>query len=108
MNLGRGVWFDRMYDVNSFKRDMLVVIAGMDDPMGTELTAELQEYYAEEITVGRVYPQLDEMAEKGLIKKMDKNGRGNKYRLTRRGVRDLQGHREWENQYLAPIDELST
>ena len=108
MTLGRGVWFDRMYDVNSFKRDMLVVIAGMDDPMGTELTAELQEYYAEEITVGRVYPQLDEMAEKGLIKKMDKNGRGNKYRLTRRGVRDLQGHREWENQYLAPIDELST
>ncbi|WP_080510006.1 helix-turn-helix transcriptional regulator [Haloarcula sp. K1] len=68
MTLGRGVWFDRMYDVNSFKRDMLVVIAGMDDPMGTELTAELQEYYAEEITVGRVYPQLDEMAEKGLIK----------------------------------------
>ncbi|GAA5434892.1 hypothetical protein Hjap01_04384 [Haloarcula japonica] len=96
-----------MYDVNSFKRDMLVVIAGMDNPKGTELTAELQEHYPEEITAGRVYPQLDDLVEKGLIKKMDKNGRGNEYRLTRRGVRDLQGHREWENQYLAPIDELS-
>ena len=96
-----------MYDLSSFKRDMLVVIAGLDGPMGTELTAELQQDYAEEITVGRVYPQLDVLAEKGLIKKMDKGGR-NEYRLTGRGVRELQARREWENQYLAPIDELST
>jgi len=96
-----------MHDLNSFKRDMLVVIAGMDNPKGTELTAELQEHYPEEITAGRVYPQLDDLVEKGLVKKGKKNGRANEYRLTGRGVRDLKGHREWENQYLAPIDELS-
>ncbi|EMA25193.1 MULTISPECIES: PadR family transcriptional regulator [Haloarcula] len=102
-----GTWLDRMYDVNSFKRDMMVVLAGMDSPMGTELTAELQEYYSEEITVGRVYPQLDDLVAKGLIKKKAKNGRENKYQLTKRGVRELQAHREWEDKYLAPISELS-
>ncbi|RLM88449.1 PadR family transcriptional regulator [Haloarcula sp. Atlit-7R] len=96
-----------MHDLNSFKRDMLVVIAGMDNPKGTELTAELQEHYPEEITAGRVYPQLDDLVEKGLVENGEKNGRANEYRLTGRGVRDLLGHRKWENQYLAPIDELS-
>ena len=96
-----------MYDVNSFKRDMMVVIAGMDSPSGKELIAELQEYYSEEITVGRVYPQLDELVEKKLITKQDRNGRANEYQLTKRGVRDIQAHREWQDKYLAPIDELS-
>jgi len=66
------------------------------------------EYYDTEVTAGRIYPQLDAMIEKGLIRKEDKNGLANEYYLTKRGVRDLQAHREWENQYLAPIDELST
>ena len=97
-----------MNDLNNTERDMLTVIAGLDAPMGTEITAELEEYYDTEVTAGRIYPQLDAMIEKGLIRKEDKNGLANEYHLTKRGVRDLQAHREWENQYLAPIDELST
>ncbi|EMA25646.1 helix-turn-helix transcriptional regulator [Haloarcula argentinensis] len=97
-----------MNDLNNTERDMLTVIAGLDAPMGTEITAELEEYYDTEVTAGRIYPQLDAMIEKGLIRKEDKNGLANEYYLTKRRVRDLQAHREWENQYLAPIDELST
>lgn len=95
-----------MHDLSSFKRDLLVVVAGLDGPEGTEIIIELEQYYPEEITAGRVYPQLTDLVEKGLINKQDQ-GRSNKYWLTDRGVRELQYRREWENTYLAPIDELS-
>lgn len=95
-----------MHDISSFKRDLLVVVAGMDGPEGTEIRRELEEYYPEEITAGRVYPQLTELADKGLINKQIQ-GRANKYWLTERGVKELQQRREWEETYLAPIEELS-
>ena len=96
-----------MHYLNAFQRDMLVVIAGLDDPKGTEITSELEDYYPEEITAGRVYPQLTAMAEKGLIKKGEANSKTNFYRLRKRGVRELKERRNWEARYLDPIDELS-
>ena len=95
-----------MHDISSFQRDLLVVVAGMDGPEGTEIHRELEEYYPEEITAGRVYPQLTELAEKGLINKQSQ-GRANKYWLTDRGVKELQQRRKWEETYLAPIEDLS-
>ena len=95
-----------MYDLNSFQRDMLVIVGGMEGPDGTDIRRELEEYYPEEITAGRVYPQLTELADKGLINKQSR-GRENKYWLTERGVAELQHRREWEETYLGPVDQLS-
>jgi len=95
-----------MHDLNSIQRDLLVLIAGMDGPVGLEIIRELEEYYPEEITTGRVYPQLTDLADKGLINKQSQ-GQANKYWLTERGVAELQQRRQWEETYLAPIDELS-
>jgi len=97
-----------MHDLNSFQRDLLVVVAGLDDPIGKDIREELESYYPETVTAGRVYPQLTDLVEKQLITKEELDGRTNIYQISRRGIRELQDRREWVNAYLSPLDELST
>jgi len=96
-----------MHDLSSFQRDLLVVVAGLDNPIGKDIHEELEAYYPERVTAGRVYPQLTELVEKQLITKEELDGRTNIYQISRRGIRELQDRREWVNSYIAPFDELS-
>jgi len=89
-----------MYDLTGFQRDLLVVIAGLDDPHGLAIKEELEEYYESEVNHGRLYPNLDEIVEKGLIEKGQKDRRTNVYHLTQRGERELDARQEWEQQYV--------
>ena len=89
-----------MFDLTGFQRDIMYLVAGLDDPHGLAIKDELETYYESEIHHGRLYPNLDELVKKGLIKKGKKDRRTNVYRLTDRGLRELQDRREWENQYL--------
>ena len=89
-----------MFDLTGFQRDIMYLVAGLDDPHGLAVKDELETYYESEIHHGRLYPNLDELVKKGLIKKGKKDRRTNVYRLTDRGLRELQDRREWENQYL--------
>jgi PadR family transcriptional regulator PadR len=90
-----------MYDLTGFQRDLLYVVAGLDDPHGLAIKDELEEYYETEIQHGRLYPNLDTLAEKGLIEKGEKDRRTNYYAVTRRGKREITARNEWEQQYLA-------
>ena len=49
---------------------------------------------------GRLYPNLDELVEKGLVEKGQKDRRTNVYHLTQRGDRELSARQEWESQYV--------
>lgn len=88
-----------MYDLTGFQRDLLYVIGGMDDPHGLAIKTELEDYYEEEINHGRLYPNLDAIVDKGLVKKGKLDDRTNYYALTDRGVRELTARREWEERY---------
>lgn len=89
-----------MHDLTGFQRDLLYVIAGLDEPHGLAIKAELDTYYEAEIHHGRLYPNLDSLVEKGLVEKGKHDDRTNSYTLTRRGRRELKARREWEQQYL--------
>ncbi|MFB6137028.1 MAG: PadR family transcriptional regulator [Halobacteriaceae archaeon] len=89
-----------MHDLTGFQRDLLYVIAGLEEPHGLALKAELETYYEDEIHHGRLYPNLDALVDKGLVRKGEKDQRTNVYSLTERGRRDLEARREWENQYV--------
>jgi PadR family transcriptional regulator PadR len=89
-----------VYDLTGFQRDLLYVIAGYDEPHGLAIKDALEEYYEGEIHHGRLYPNLDTLVEKGLVEKGKKDRRTNVYRVTKRGRRELQARREWENRYL--------
>jgi PadR family transcriptional regulator PadR len=90
-----------MHDLTGFQRDLLVVIAGLDDPHGLAIKEELEEYYESDVNHGRLYPNLDELVEKGLVEKGEKDRRTNVYHLTRRGDRELDARQDWEEQYVS-------
>jgi len=92
-----------MYDLTAFQRDLLYVVAGLDEPHGLAIKEELEIHYEKEIHHGRLYPNLDTVVEKGLIDKGQLDRRTNVYSLTRRGQREIEAHREWEDQYVADL-----
>ena len=89
-----------MYDLTGFQRDLLYVIAGLEEPHGLAIKDELEDYYEAEIHHGRLYPNLDETVDKGLVEKGTKDRRTNVYSITPRGRRELEARREWEDQYV--------
>jgi len=89
--------------LTGFQRDLLYVIAGLEDPHGLAIKQELEEYYESEIHHGRLYPNLDTLVEKGFVEKGELDQRTNFYTLTRRGRRELDARRDWENQYVEPV-----
>ena len=89
-----------MYDLTGFQRDALYVIAGNDQPKGVEIKDELDGYYDGDVNHGRLYPNLDELVSKGLIDKGQKDDRTNEYSLTKRGQRELDARRDWENKFV--------
>jgi DNA-binding PadR family transcriptional regulator len=90
-----------MHDLTGFQRDLLVVIAGLDEPHGLAVKEELEDYYESEVNHGRLYPNLDELVTKGLVEKGQKDRRTNVYHLTQRGRRELDARQEWESKYVS-------
>jgi PadR family transcriptional regulator PadR len=89
-----------MYDLTGFQRDLLYAIGGLGEPHGLAIKEELEEYYEKEVHHGRLYPNLDTLVDKGLVEKGTVDRRTNSYSLTRRGKRELNARREWEDAYL--------
>ena len=90
-----------MHDLTGFQRDLLYVIADQDEPHGLAIKEELEQYYEKDVHHGRLYPNLDTLVDKGLLEKGQLDRRTNSYTLTRRGRRELQDRREWEDQYAS-------
>ena len=89
-----------MFELTGFKRDILTIADGLDDPNGLEIKAELEDYYEGEINHGRLYPNLDDLVDRGLLEKGKADERTNSYSLTGQGVKALEERREWEDQYV--------
>ncbi|MFB6073633.1 MAG: PadR family transcriptional regulator [Haloarculaceae archaeon] len=90
-----------MHDLTGFQRDLLYVIAGLDEPHGLAIKDELEDYYEGEVNHGRLYPNLDTLVEKGLVEKGQRDRRTNFYKLTGRGRRELSARQDWEAQYVS-------
>lgn len=97
-----------MDDLTGFQRDLLIVIAGLDEPNGLEIKAEVEEYYESPINHGRLYPNLDTLVERDLVEKTQQDERTNAYRLTDAGWDLLEERRDWEAKYVEAMQERST
>lgn len=97
-----------MHDLTAFQPDLLYVIAGLTEPHGLAIKDEMEDYYQKEVHHGRLYPNLDTLVDKGLVEKGHQDGRTNSYTLCRRGRREVEARREWENHYLETTDDLVT
>ena len=89
-----------MFELNSFQRDLLYVIAGLETPKGLAIKDELELAYGKEINHGQLYPNLNTLVEKGLVTKKAINDRANSYSLTDHGYREIDMREKWEQKYL--------
>ncbi len=89
-------------DYTRFQHDLLLAIAGYENgryrddrhsselPHGLALKKTLEGRYGEEVNHGRLYPNLDTLEERGLVKKTQADRRTNYYQLTDSGWEFLQ------------------
>lgn len=82
------------YDLIGFQRDLLLVAVECDEvPKGLTLLDRLQDHYSESINQARLYTNLDDLTEVGLIERESVDGRTNAYRVTDRGRELLEQSR---------------
>ncbi|WP_160135735.1 helix-turn-helix transcriptional regulator [Halococcus salsus] len=97
-----------MDDLTAFQRDLLYIITGLENgtpPHGIAIKDSLEEDYTGEIHHGRLYPNLDTLAEMGLIEVSAIDKRTNAYSVTQRGRCELGARREWECQHVDLRDD---
>lgn len=87
-----------MNELTKFQRDILYILAGLDEPNGSEIRTHLEEYYETTVDRGQLYPNLDSLVESGLIDKNREEKRQNAYTLTPEGQREIKNRRQWENK----------
>ena len=76
------------YDLLGFQRDLLLVAAeveGEELPKGLTLMRRLEDRYSDAINHGRLYTNLSDLEDEGLIATEEIDGRTNAYRVTDRG-----------------------
>lgn len=94
-----------MEDLTAFQRDILYLVAELGDPHGLAIRNKLQDYYGTDVNHGRLYPNLDTLVEMGLLEKGIKDRRTNEYKITTRGIREIQSRRQWEEKKLDGVLE---
>jgi DNA-binding PadR family transcriptional regulator len=84
-------------DLSRFQIDLLAALATEGPSVGLTLKSTLSQRYAAEVNNGRLYRNLDRLADRGLIVKRrgQPDGRSNSYALTERGRKTLRARREW-------------
>ena len=90
-----------MDELTGFQRDVIYVIAGLDEPNGLEIKNHLEEYYENPVDRGQLYPNIDAVVEKGFIEKDRQETQRNAYALTAKGRREITARRKWEDNHIA-------
>ena len=99
----------RYRDLSAFQREILVTIASLQErPNGLKLRDELSDRLATEVHHSRLYGNLDELVNKGIVKKGQVTARENYYEVTSEGYNLLweQSDRLKEVLSEAVVDEL--
>jgi DNA-binding PadR family transcriptional regulator len=95
-----------MNTLTAFRRDILIVLAGLDEPHGLAIREALTEVYPSDVHHGRLYPNLDALVEEGLIDKDTKDKRTNEYSLTEDGREAIREYREWMDEHTVNINRV--
>ncbi len=90
-------------DLTLFKLDILAILAEKER-YGLAIKRALEEYQGEEVNHGRLYPNLDDLVEYGLVEKSELDKRTNQYALTDEGRELVAGRIQWLTNRAAWVD----
>ena len=91
-------------DLTAFQKNILTVLAE-EARYGLAIKRELEEYYGQEVNHGRLYPNLDDLVNKGLVEKSELDKRTNEYALTDDGFDAVVDDLEWTLSKFVVDDE---
>lgn len=92
------------HELTAFQLNVLTILS--DEALyGLAIKRELETYYDDEVNHGRLYPNLDELVEMGLVEKGQLDKRTNEYALTDRGRMALLEQLGWMFDSYASTDE---
>jgi len=81
-------------ELTAFQQNILVILA--EEPRyGLAIKRELESYYDDEVNHGRLYPNLDDLVEMGLVEKSELDKRTNQYSLTEEGKEAVLDQLGW-------------
>lgn len=81
-------------ELTAFQQNILTILAE-DARYGLAIKSELEDYYDSEVNHGRLYPNLDDLVEMGLVEKSELDKRTNQYALTDEGYQALLDQFDW-------------
>jgi DNA-binding PadR family transcriptional regulator len=82
-------------ELTAFQQNILTILA--EEPRyGLAIKRELEQYYDSDVNHGRLYPNLDDLVEMGLVKKSELDKRTNQYALTEEGYDTVLDQLGWE------------
>jgi DNA-binding PadR family transcriptional regulator len=81
-------------DLTAFQQNILVILA-QEPVYGLAIKRKLQLYYDDEVNHGRLYPNLDDLVDAGLIEKSELDKRTNQYALTDAGYAAIIDRLRW-------------
>jgi len=84
-------------DLSAFQRDVLWTLAKDGASKGLAVKGSLEDYYAENVNHGRLYPNLDSLVDHGLVAKSQRDRRTNEYQLTDAGRAALADRLDWQD-----------
>ncbi|SEH60774.1 Transcriptional regulator PadR-like family protein [Halopenitus malekzadehii] len=84
-------------DLSGFQRDILWTIFHADDAVhGLAIKEALEENGYQTVHHGRLYSNLDDLVDAGLVEKGTRDGRTNEYTLTDTATTVLADRQSWE------------
>ena len=90
-------------ELTAFQQNILTILAE-DARYGLAIKRELESYYDSEVNHGRLYPNLDDLVEMGLVEKSELDKRTNEYALTDEGLEAVLDQLEWTFSKIATDD----
>ncbi|UPM45113.1 PadR family transcriptional regulator [Halocatena salina] len=85
---------DIAHELTAFQQRILAILAE-EARYGLAIKSELEEYYGSDVNHGRLYPNLDDLVEMGLVEKSELDRRTNEYALTEAGHDAIVNQLAW-------------
>ena len=81
-------------ELTAFQQNILTILAE-ESRYGLAIKRELETYYDSDVNHGRLYPNLDDLVEMGLVEKSELDKRTNQYSLTDKGYDAILKQHNW-------------
>lgn len=96
----QGSKFQMIFELSGFQRDILSILWHLGPSKGLKIKSELHEMHTDDINHGRLYHNLDQLVEKGLVDKSERDGRTNEYAITESAQKMMEQYTRWLNDSL--------